>query len=122
MHAVISNGFAWCLLLAPHREVLQELSAPERLSQLLEAEQQHWQQHVAPLIAKYEQNEANLARLLAEQQARQEQQRRQQQLQQQLQEVVLAPCSGGSSGRGGATVAVMAGAAGAAALQAASKL
>jgi Mlc titration factor MtfA (ptsG expression regulator) len=64
------------------REVLGELTAPDRVASLMAQEQQHWQQHLAPLLARYTQNEARLQQLMTAQQ--------QQQQHVLLQEVLLA--------------------------------
>jgi endonuclease/exonuclease/phosphatase (EEP) superfamily protein YafD len=68
------------------REVLSELTAPERFASLMAQEQQHWQQHLAPVLARYTQNEARLQQLMTAQ-AQQQQQQQQHVL---LQEVLLA--------------------------------
>jgi hypothetical protein len=56
------------------REVLIELTAPERFASLMAQEQQHWQQHLAPVLARYKQNEARLQQLMAAQAQQQQQQ------------------------------------------------
>jgi hypothetical protein len=56
------------------REVLSELSAPGRFADLLAKEQQHWQQHLAPLMARYTQNEARLQQLMTAHAQQQQQQ------------------------------------------------
>jgi ethanolamine-phosphate phospho-lyase len=48
-------------------EVLTELTSPSRLAQVQALEQQHWQQHTAPIMARYSENEANLQQLLMQQ-------------------------------------------------------
>jgi DNA-binding helix-hairpin-helix protein with protein kinase domain len=63
------------------REVLRELSAPEKFAQLQAQEQQHWQQHLAPLLARYTQNEARLQQLMMAQAKQQQQQQQQVELQ-----------------------------------------
>jgi DNA-binding helix-hairpin-helix protein with protein kinase domain len=81
-----SGWLSWLLPVMRRREVLVELTAPDRFASLMAQEQQHWQQHLAPLLARYTQNEARLRQLMAAH-AQQQQQQQQHVL---LQEVLLA--------------------------------
>lgn len=53
-------------------DVMSELTSPSRLLELQIQEQQHWQQHAAPILARYAQNEANLKLLILQQQQQQQ--------------------------------------------------
>jgi hypothetical protein len=61
------NGVCLLLLLpaAATREVLTELTLPDLWPEHLAAEQQHWQQQAAPIMARYAANEQQLKEVAA---------------------------------------------------------